>query len=169
MILPVFTIATQMATAAVPATPAFSLCNRMHACGIENLNLLNGKTNAECLANEMFDKNFNAGMDKTFKEIDVDLKTWSNLAVNQCQIRLNPGTKRNIKAYVQWVCDEICLGCNPAGAQVPVNQAAIYIRHYNTHKSFMDKSKILADAGKPIKFTHETKYDKWAPTFLNYL
>jgi hypothetical protein len=98
-----------------------------------------------------------------------EFKTHSDLTANQGQIRLLPGTKRNIKAFIQWARDERCLGRDPSTQAFPIADAANLIRRHKTHKQFVKKSKNLSDAAKPEKFKTETKWTDWVPSFLNYL
>ena len=79
------------------------------------------ETQAECIADDVFDNLFTTCMDITFKELDDHFKTYSELTVAQGQIRLRPGTRKNIKAFVQWTRDEICLGRNPGAIPFPVD------------------------------------------------
>ena len=100
----------------VPAVlpPLFDVHDAMVLCGVDDTVLFAGSTAAQRLATEMFDDEFISTMDKTFEELDEDFKTWSGLTVNQGQIRLTPGTKRNIKAFVQWSRDVIRTSRSPA-------------------------------------------------------
>lgn len=108
-------------------------------------------------------------MDKDFEELDADFKTFSSLNINQGQIRLHPGVKRNIKAFVQWTRDQFCLGMTPWTQPFPVQDSADLMRRYKTHENFKKKSKTVSEAAKPEKFTSTIKWNDWIPTFLNYL
>ena len=63
--------------------------------------MFNGDTAAQRIADDIFDNDFLSCIDKDINEVEEDFKTYSNLTVNQGQIRLPPGTKRQIKAFVQ--------------------------------------------------------------------
>lgn len=78
-------------------------------------------------------------------------------------------TRKNIKAFVQWTCDEIRLGRNPADTSFPIDQASDLIRRYKTHEKYQADSKTLAEAAKPEKFKEATKWEDWKQTFLNYI
>ena len=67
---------------------------------------LMGKTPVQMLAEDIFSDDFATCMDKTHKELDSDFKTYSDLTQNQGQIRITPGVKKNIKAFVQWSRDK---------------------------------------------------------------
>ena len=49
--------------------------------GIDDNAQFNGETNAERIANDMFDDNFTLFMDTSDEEIDSDLKTYSSLTL----------------------------------------------------------------------------------------
>ena len=121
------------------------------------------------LADEIFGNEFAACMDKTMEELDADFKTFSELTRAAGQIRLTPGTKRNIKAFVQWTRDKIRLGVDPATVAFPVGNAADFIRRMKTHDKFVKDTAKVSDAAKPEKFTSDTKWEDWKPSFLNYL
>ena len=121
------------------------------------------------VADDIFDNLFTTCMDMTFKELDDHFKTYSDLTVAQGQIRLRPGTRKNIKAFVQWTRDELRLGREPHLTSFPVEQVSDLIRRYKTHEKFQNDSKTLAEAAKPEKFKESVKWEDWKPTFLNYL
>ena len=76
----------------------------VEALGVMDNNpyLFNSSTFVQCISEELFDNDFNTYMDKSFKDIDEDWKTYAGLTINQGQIRLRPGTKKNVRALVQW-------------------------------------------------------------------
>ena len=88
-----------MAAAAPP--PPFTVIDAMIQCGVDNVVLFNGSTQAIRIGTEVIDNDFQSCMDKTFDEIDEDFKTYPTLTQQNGQIRLDPGTKRNIRAFVQ--------------------------------------------------------------------
>ena len=108
-------------------------------------------------------------MDKAFEELDSDFKTYYDPTQAQGKICLLPGIKRNIKAFIQWVMDEQCLGRNPETMAFPVVQAPALMRCYKNHAKFLSSALTLADTAKPEKLTSQTKWTDWIPTFLNYL
>ena len=109
------------------------------------------------LATELFGDDFASCMDKTMKELDADFKTFSELSRAQGQIRLTPGTKRNIRAFVQWTRDKIRLGTDPTTLAFPLARSAELIRRMKTHDKFAEDASRLSDAAKPDKFTSDTK------------
>ena len=96
-------------------------------------------------------------MEKDFNEIDADLKSFSILTVYQGQIRLQPGTKRSLKALVQWVGDMIRTDQNPTTAPPPILDTALLTRRYKKHKTFTKKTFTISDAAKPSRLTAITK------------
>ena len=155
--------------AAIPPIPNFTVRDAMVRCGASDTIIFDGRSVAQRLAGDIFLDDFATCMDKTFDEVNSDLKTYSELTVAQGQIRLLPGIKNNIRAFIQWTRDERRLGRNPARMQFPVGEAAMLMRRYKTHQKFVEQSKTLSEASKPEKFTKETKWLDWKQTFLNYL
>ena len=140
------------------------------ACGVDNVALFMDESQAQRIADDIFDKLFTTCMDMTFKELDEDFKTYSDLTVAQGRIRLCPRTRKNIKAFVQWTRDELRLGREPNLTPFPVERVSDLIRRYKkTHEKFQTDSKTLAEAAKPEKFRDAIKWEDWKPTFLNYI
>ena len=158
-----------MAALPIPLPPAFTVLDAMIASGIDNTNLFDGMTPAERIATDIFGNNFQTCLNKTYEELDADFKSFSELTQAQGQIRLLPGVKRNVRAFIQWVCDQTRLGLNPVNSPFPVVRAAALIRRQKTHSMFIQGSKTLSEASKPKTFTNQTKWQDWVPTFLNYL
>lgn len=141
----------------------------MIACGVDNTVSFDNLTRAQRLATDLFSDDFKSCMDKTFEELDADFKTYSDLTAAQGQIRLLPGVKSRIKAFVQWTRDELRMGRDPATTAFPVGNASTLIRRYKTHSQFIKNSPTMAEAAKPTKFSSTTKWEDWEPTFLNYI
>jgi hypothetical protein len=146
-----------------------TVLDAMVACGVEHDALFMDKTQAQRLANDIFDDRFDSCLDITFKELDDHFKTYSDLTVAQGQIRVRPGTRKNIKAFVQWTRDELRLGREPSSTPFPIALVSDLIRRYKTHQKYIDDSKTLSEAAKPDKFKESTKWEDWKPTFMNYL
>ena len=108
-------------------------------------------------------------IDKDISEIEEDSKTYSGLTVNQGQIRLHPGTKKQIKAFIQWVKDQMRTGKDPSLTHFPIANTATLIRCYKSHIAFCEKSKRLSETAKPHMFTETTKWADWVPVFINFL
>ena len=86
--------------AAPGANPPFTIANTMFDCGITDAVLFYGDTKASRIATEIFEEKFTSCMDKTYVELDDDLKSYSTLTTAHGQIRLIPGHKKNIKAFI---------------------------------------------------------------------
>ena len=56
------------------------------ACGVSDAANAGLGSNAECIATDIFNDNFMSCMDKSFEELDSDLKSYSELTVAQGQI-----------------------------------------------------------------------------------
>ena len=154
----------------VQGVPArYTIREAMEECGVSNQDVFEDKTQAERLASDLFSDDFNTCMDKTHEELDSDFKTYSDLTQAQGQIRITPGVKKNIKAFLQWARDEYRLGRNPEYGRFSQADTQVLMRRYKTHKQFMDKSSDMSDAAKPPKFTTTMKWSDWSPTFINYL
>ena len=147
----------------------FQVLDALIACGVDNVGLFMEHTQAQRIAEDIFDELFSSYMDLTFKELDDHFKTYTDLTVAQGQIRLRPGTRKNIKAFVQWTRDELRLGRDPGRTPFPIDQVSDLIRRYKTHEKFQNDSKTLSEAAKPEKFKEVNKWEDWKPTFLNYL
>jgi hypothetical protein len=146
----------------------FTLHDAMVACGVNDTDNFDDDTPARRMATDLFGDDYATCMDKSFAELDDEFKTYSDLMQNQGQIRLLPGTKRNIRAFIQWTRDERRLGRDPSLVPFPLADAPNLLRRYKMHDQFVKKSSNISDAAKPEKFT-TTKWADWAPTFLNYL
>jgi hypothetical protein len=139
------------------------------ACGVDNVVLFLGETAAQRIADDIFDDLFCTCKDLSFKELDERFKTYSELSVQQGQIRVRPGTRKNIKAFVQWTRNELRLGRDPSHSVFPLDQVSDLIRRYKTHEKYQNDSKTLAEAAKPDKFKESMRWEDWKPTFLNYI
>jgi hypothetical protein len=62
-------------------------------CGVDNVVLFQDETQAQRIADDIFDHLFTTCMDITFKELDDHFKTYADLMVTQGQIWLRPGQK----------------------------------------------------------------------------
>ena len=139
-------------------------------CGVPNDNVLfNGVTKAARIATEVFGDDLNSCMDISFDDFEKECQTYAGLTVAQGQIRLTPGTKRNIKALIQWCRAKIIIGLDPAHIAYPNTNQMDLICQYKTHANFREKSKSISDIAKPEKFKDDTKWIDWYPNFINFL
>ena len=137
--------------------------------GVDDTLLFNDETQAQRLASDLFDDTFASCMDKSYEEIDSDLKSYAQLTAAQGQIRLQPGVKRGIKAFVQWTRDMIRTDLDPAAVPIAVFDIATLMRRYKSHENFVKKSSTISSTANPCQFTPSTKWDDWYPTFINFL
>ena len=138
-------------------------------CGVDDALLFEGETQAQRISNEVFDDDFVSCLDKTFSDLEDDWKTYSSLTVAQGQIRLRPGTKKNIKALVQWAGDEIRLARDPSSTAFPVGNVPVLLRRYHTHKNWADKADEKAKTAKPKQFSSKVKWEDWRDSLINFL
>ncbi|CAJ1963903.1 unnamed protein product [Cylindrotheca closterium] len=125
--------------AAIP--PLFTVHDNMVICGINDATLFQGRTQAERIAYEIFSDDFNTTMDVSIDELNDELKTLAGMTTAQGQIRLMPGIKKNIRAFIQWCRDEFRMGRDPA----TVHFLEMYIQMAPLHgEAFtMDNAKVL--------------------------
>ena len=153
--------------AALP--PVFTVFDAMVSSGVNATDNFQGRSSDQRIAADIFEDDFTTSINKTYKDLDDDLKTFSSLTAAQGQIRLLPGVKKRIKAFIQWVRDQIRLGKDPTNRAFPVPDVASLMRRYTAHDRYIKKSATLTDAEKPVMFTNEVKWNDWAPSFHNYL
>ena len=97
-----------------------TVLDAMVACGVDNVTQFENQTQAAQFAEEIFGNDFYMYMDKTFEELQSDLKTYSSLTVVQGQIGTSPGAKQRIQAFIQWTRDKVRNGEDPSSEQFPV-------------------------------------------------
>ena len=147
----------------------YTVRDAMILCGINDTDQYNGMTPAQRFATDIFSDSFNLCLDKTVQEVNDDIKQYATLTQNQGQIRITPGNKQTIQAFMQWSRNMIRTGREPSLVAFPVREVASLIRSYKSHKAYVEKSKTITEAAKPIKFKETMKWDDWNPTFLNFL
>ena len=149
--------------------PPYTVRQAMVNCGINDVDTYQNETPAERFANELFSDSFDLCMDKTIEEVKSDLKQYASLGSTDGQILTTPGNIQKIQAFIQWTRDMIRTGLEPASMEFPVHNTALLIKNYKSHQAYMDKTKTISDAAKPIKFKETSKWEDWYPTFLNFL
>lgn len=140
----------------------------MAACGLINVNP-HGPSQAERVAEGLFGNSFETAMSVTIEDINRDLKDYSELTVAEGRIRMLPETKKKIKAFVQWVRDEIRMGRDPSIIPFPVGQFTMYFKRLADHKKFLDNASDIQKATEPQAFTKSILWDDWDQTFRHYL
>ena len=124
--------------AALP--PVFTVFDAMVLSGVNDADNFHDRSSAERIATDIFEDDFTTCMDKTLMDVDDDLKTFSRLTAAQGQIRILPGVKKRIKAFIQWVRDQIRLGRSPENQASSVADAASLMRRHTTHEKYIKKS-----------------------------
>ena len=149
--------------------PVYTVLEALVACGVDNANNFNGNTPAWRLSNELFSDDFESCLDKTQQELDDDLKSYSTLTQLQGQIRILPGCRKNIKAFIQWSKDQIRTGVDPSTIPFPMGNVTDLLRRSRSHDLFIKKSSMISDTAKPARFTEKMKWEDWNPSFVNFL
>ena len=99
------------------------------ACDFNNDVLFEENNQSKRISTDIFANNLNAHMKKTVDELEEYFKPYSVLTFIQGQIRLNPATKRNARAFLRWTKYIPRLGKNPAQVQFPIVDATELIQH----------------------------------------
>ena len=139
------------------AAVTFTVKYAMVACGCDDHTLNNSQLIAVRIAADIFDDNFESGVDISYSNLDEDLKSYSALTVANGQICLNPRTKKNIRAYIQWTRDKFRRGKDPTIVAFPVADAQKYIKRQKIHEAWVKKSKSMAEVSTPAQFSSTTK------------
>ena len=130
----------------------YTVKDAMVLCGLDDTDQHQGQSQAERFAADIFIDSFDMCLDKTVEEVNDDIKQYITLTQNQGQIRINPGSRQKIQAFMQWSRDMIRTGKEPSLTPFSVQEVARLIRNYKSHRAYMDKSKTITEATKPIKF-----------------
>ena len=151
------------------ANPAQTVLDGLLLCGVPQNIVWNQATQAERIAADVFNDDFNTCLDLTFKEMDDHWKTYSAFTIANGQIRVGPQVKNNVRAFIQWCRDEIRVGRNPADTPFPIADSADLLRRHITHKKWCDKASDKATTAKPKQFTESMKWQDWKTIFVNFL
>ena len=108
-------------------------------------------------------------IDKTVKELDDDLKSYSTLTATNGQIRLNPGQKNNVEAFIPWTSYQYRLVLYTVLNLLSFTEVVEYINSYKHHEACIKKASTLTDTYKPEQFTDKIKWIDWYPTLINFL
>lgn len=71
---------------------------------------------------------------KTIEEVNSDIKQYTTLTQNQGQIRIAPGNRQKIQAFIQWSRDMVRTGRETSIVPFPIQDVANLIRNYKSHK-----------------------------------
>jgi len=144
-----------MAAAVPPGLPpvfvnTVRLC--LTQCGVDDVDLFNGETEAQRLANEIFNNDFKECMDLTTFDLDEAFKTFSELTVANGRIRLTHGTKRFIKGFIEWVCHTTRSGMDPENIPFNPALAGLYLQHGKSHYLFTKDADTNAKGSSAKEF-----------------
>ena len=102
--------------------------DQLTLCGVNNAINWHGQTQAQRIAADLFNDDHESARDMKFSDLTEDFKSYSALTVANGQIRLSPGTKRNIRAFIQWCKHVFRLGGDPALTPFPVGTTPTLLR-----------------------------------------
>ena len=83
------------------SNPPFTVSNVTFICGIDSPMIFQADSQAMRISGGVFYDDLISCMDKVVKELNDDLKSYSTLTAANGQIRLNPGQKNNVQAFIQ--------------------------------------------------------------------
>ena len=78
----------------------YTVRDAMVLCGLNDTDQFYGMTTAQRFAVDILSDSFAMCLDKTMKEVNNDIKQYATLTQNQGQIRITPGNRQNIQAFI---------------------------------------------------------------------
>ena len=78
----------------------YTVRDAMVICGLNDTDQFNGMTPAQRFAADIFSNSFVMCLDKTVEEVNNDIKQYATLTQSQGQIRITPGNRQNIQAFI---------------------------------------------------------------------
>ncbi|CAJ1936128.1 unnamed protein product [Cylindrotheca closterium] len=122
------------------------------------------------MAEELFDNDFGTAMTKSIKQVNMDLAMLASLTAVQGRIVSRPRAQDQIRAFVQWVRDEIRMGRNPAQHPFPAGDTSTLLQRLNFHQKYDVKdSKTLIDNTVPPKWSKEQQWKQWVKLLRDHL
>ena len=73
----------------------------MILCGVNDTDQHQGMTLAQRFATDIFSDSFTMCLDKSVEEVNNDIKQYGSLTQTQGRIRITPGNRQNIQAFMQ--------------------------------------------------------------------
>ena len=131
--------------------------------------IVNGNNAAEMIAADVLNGNFNTCVDTKFSEIEDNWNTYSVLTVAGGRIRLIPGTKVNIRSFVQWARDKIRQDKYPSLNLLTLAERDEHIGRFNTHKKWLEDAVNMANKSMPNNFTENMERMEWKAKLINFL
>lgn len=147
------------------------LIQQIVVCGIPNNPALawNMLTPAARVAIDVFGNDYQSCLTTNYETIDAAFKTLAAMPPGNGQLLLTPIQINAIKAFTQWVREEMRLGRDPSTVLFPVGDLVLLIERYKDHETFVKDWKINSKIDEPTPFTAKDKWHEWFPTFENYL
>ena len=140
---------------ALPTPPNFVL-TAVRACGLGDGLLYQGESPAQRIATQLFEDDFASCKSLTKEDLNDSFKSYASLTATNGKITLNPLTKKRIHAMVLWATNLYRIGQDPTGSFFPVDQANLIIETVKLLKQYKEKSKTIAEAAKPTKYTEKS-------------
>jgi hypothetical protein len=142
--------------------PPYDVITAMLACGLD-------ATKAKLIATELFDDMFEACIDKTIDELKDNFKSLAAIPKADGGVKIAPGQKTKVTSFTLWVKHQYRMGRDPTTLKYPYDKAIMIKQKAATHKLYMIRYEAISAAAKPERLTKDTKWEEWAPSFLNYL
>ena len=102
-------------------------------------------------------------------DLKENFKSLATISKTDGGVKIAPGPKRKVESFTLWVKHQYRMGRDPATLKYPYAEAITIKQKAATHKLFMSRYEAISAAAKPERFTKDTKWEEWAPSFLNYL
>ena len=147
----------------------FTVRDGMISCGISDVLMFQGESQAQRIADGIFSNDFNSVIDINIKELPEDYKAYSSLTATQGKIMVNPGQRNKVKAWIQWCRDKIRMGGDPSTSAFNPADTMVLLNRMKTHELWVKNSPTMAGSTKPQQFTKEITWKDWEPTFLAFL
>ena len=71
-----------------------TVCDQLTLCGVNNFINWHGNAQAQSIAADLFNNDFQSSRDMRYEDLIEDFKSYSAFVVANGQIHLSPGTKR---------------------------------------------------------------------------
>lgn len=149
--------------------PVSSPLISMGVCGVPLAPLFDGIDPQVRIAKQVFMNSFETCLNLTIDDVKDALVSFSKLTVANGRISLQPGTKRNIIAFVQWTRNELRNGRDSAQIPFPLAEVVSLQNDLKLCTNFVKQSELLAGQAKPRKLMADVDWIDWEPTFVNYL
>ena len=139
------------------------------ACGVPLLLVFNGQSPAQRVSNDIFLDDFSTCLSISTDEVNDAFVAYTKLTVPNGRVPFQPGVKRRVIAFVQWVRNQIRCGIDPSTIPFAVGDVVLLLHQLQSVKTFITRSDLLAGQAKPKSFTKTTSWIDWEITFINYL